>query len=418
MRFAVLTAFLLTGIANAADSPIVRVEVQPEAVIVGESVRVRVTVLGPTWFPKPPKYPSFEVTNAVVRLPADSSFPVSERIEGDTWSGIVRNYEAIPLIGGNYQLDNLVIQVTYADPETIKPIVVNVPVPSIAFQAAVPAGAEALDPYIAGTGLEIRRELDGETGDLEVGDALIATYVAELEGLPSMFIPELLQSVDTPGVSVYREEPEYSDDPTATRSEKLTFVFEAGGGFEIPAVELDWWNTETATIETASLPAITVNVTGPPVAAAPVVAKKRELHPLRIVTVALLLVLAAWMLRRIVRVVIARRAEKKKQVLASEPHAYAELQQALAAGDARLSYTRLLEWGGRLGGEQDIASFVANYGDDALRQGIGDLRASLYSKAGTGADLRALAASLANARKACHRAENQAEGALLPGLNP
>ena len=200
MRRLILLSVLFAIGAHAAETPVVSVEVSPESVTVGESIRLRVTVLGPTWFPSPPRFPSFEVTNALVRLPPDSSYPTSQRIDGETWSGVIRNYEVIPLIGGNFQLDDLVMQVTYADPDTIKPVVVNVAVPPISFAAVVPAGAESLDPYIAGSNLQLRRELDGETGNLQAGDALVVRYVAELAGWPSLLIPDFVEMADVPEV--------------------------------------------------------------------------------------------------------------------------------------------------------------------------------------------------------------------------
>jgi hypothetical protein len=233
-----------------------------------------------------------------------------------------------------------------------------------------------------------------------------------------MFIPEFLERVDVPGVSVYAEEPKYADDPTATRSEKLTFVFEAGGGFEIPAVDLDWWNTETSTIETASLPAITVNVIGPPVASPSAAGEKRELQPLRIAAIAVLLAIALWALRRILRFATARRAEKKKTVLASEQHAFAQLQNALAAGDSHRSYKCMLAWLRRLDGSPDPVQFAADFGDEALTENIQQLRASLYSGEAQEPDLKALSSSLANAYNAFHQAKRLAAATLLPALNP
>lgn len=418
MKLLQLLILLLAVGAYAADTPTVQVRVSPESVTVGESIQLQVTVLGPSWFPQPPRYPSFEVTNAVVRLPPDSSYPTSQRVGSDTWSGVIRNYEVIPLIGGNFQLDDLVMQVTYADPETIKPIVVNVDVPPVAFSAVVPAGAENLDPYIAGTDLQLHRELDGETGSLQAGDALVVHYTAELDGLPSIFIPDFVQSNPVPGVSVYRAEPGFTDNGTATRSEQLTFVFEAGGGYEIPAVSLDWWNTATSTVETTSLPAITVDVTGPPVPPPPTAEAQRDFRPLPIAAALLLVLAAGWALRRIRQTTRKRRAERKRRYLASEAFAFEQLQQALASGDAHESYGRLLEWLGRLNKTDDAARFARENGDETLQREVAELRAALYSGTQSQPDLPALARSLTKARKAWKRSERHAAAKLLPSLNP
>ena len=76
-----LTALLGPMLAVAEeDSPITRISLSADTVGVGEPVTLTVAVLVPSWFPKPPVFPSFEVPNAIVRLPPDSTYPISERI--------------------------------------------------------------------------------------------------------------------------------------------------------------------------------------------------------------------------------------------------------------------------------------------------------------------------------------------------
>ena len=62
-----LTCCLLLVVlpAWAATEPVVRVAVMPDTVRVGEAAELQVTVLVPTWFTKPPVYPSFELANAI-----------------------------------------------------------------------------------------------------------------------------------------------------------------------------------------------------------------------------------------------------------------------------------------------------------------------------------------------------------------
>ena len=190
-RLIMAVSVLLLGSGVAAqDEPVVTAEITPQEIGVGESAQLRVTVLVPTWFPTPPVFPSFELSNAITRLPPDSSFPTSQRVGGNTWSGIVRNYQVYPLIGASYRLSDQAITVTYANPGS-DPIIVDVAVPDIIFRGVVPDGAEDIDPYIAGSNFTIRREVDGELDSLGTGDAIVVRYVAELEGLPAMFIPPL-----------------------------------------------------------------------------------------------------------------------------------------------------------------------------------------------------------------------------------
>ena len=132
------TLLILAQSGQAQVTPVLRVSVNPEVVTVGEAVTLEVRVLVPTWFTSPSIYPSFELSNAITRQPPDSSYPTNERIEGETWAGIVREYRIFPMLGATYQLTDQSMTVTYADSQTRKPIKVQVDVPEISFTATVP----------------------------------------------------------------------------------------------------------------------------------------------------------------------------------------------------------------------------------------------------------------------------------------
>jgi hypothetical protein len=420
-RFLILALLPLFGANAAADGiPVVEVEITPAEVIVGESIRLRVTVLGPSWFPQPPKYPSFEVTNAVVRLPPDSSRPVRQRVGSETWTGIVRNYEVIPLIGARYQLDDLMVQVTYANPEDVRnPRTVNVAVPLIEFAAVVPQGAEVLSPYIAGRKLYLDRTLDGDVSDLKVGDALVVRYKAELDGLPSMFIPDLLPVIEIPGASVYADRPEFTDDGVASRQEKLTFVFEAGGDFEIPGASLQWWNSETSAIETASVAASTVSVIGPPlVTAMEPDTSSLEADRWRIAGLVLLAVVAVFVLRRMASVLRVKREARRQRHLESEAYAFEQLNEAIRAADLYLTYERLLVWIERLDVSLDTKRFASQFGESELQNQLDQLSSTLYSNSNNDLDVQKLAKPLGKARGLYLREVQQRSHTLLPDLNP
>ena len=73
MKRWLMTLLLLPSLAVAEDSAVVRAELLPDDIEVGNSATLRITVLGPTWFPKAPVFPSLEVPNALVELPPNSS---------------------------------------------------------------------------------------------------------------------------------------------------------------------------------------------------------------------------------------------------------------------------------------------------------------------------------------------------------
>ncbi|NIP14412.1 MAG: hypothetical protein GWM88_06645 [Pseudomonadales bacterium] len=420
LRLTLLVGLLGTAVlANGATAqPIVRVEVDPESVRVGESTELKVTVLVPTWFARPPVYPAFELANAITRLPPDSSYPTSERVGGETWSGIVRNYRFYPLLGARYRLPGETIKVTYANPGSV-PLTAEVPVPEISIRGVVPRGAEDLEPYLAGTRLTLSRSIQGNADQLAVGEAVVVRHITELDGLPAMFLPPLLPGLRLDGVSVYADTPDVGDGPPARREDRLTLVFDSPGTFTLPAIELFWWNTNTSRIETAAVKAVTFSVTGPVTAAPqPDSSLPGWLQTAAVIVVAVLtLGLAWWKAAPIVTglALSARQARRR-----SESYAFGQLRQAIRTGDAAEIYSRLLVWLDRLEAGLQPRIFASAYGDDRLGKAIASLNAHLYGRNTGPPAWTELARTLTGARRRFLRTRGQKDSRVpsVPPLNP
>jgi len=417
MRVLALMIFALaTSAALAQGQPIVRATVSPETVNVGESAELTVTILVPTWFTRPSTYPSFELANAITRLPADSSYNIRERIGNESWPGIVRTYEIYPLLGATYRLSGLSIEVTYANPGG-DPRTTAVRIPEVAIRGQVPAGAESLEPYIAGQSLSLRLNIEGELDSLDAGDAVVLEYVAELEGLPAIFIPPLAPDLQLEGVSIYADVPDVEDGPPARRSEKLTLVFDAGGEFSIPGKELEYWNTESNSVETAAAEGLVISVAGP-AGPAPAADTSTTLQWPRLIA---LLAGSAALLIIVWRGVpaLARRyrdaAERRRQ---TEHYAFTQLMRALASGDNATAYHALLHWIARLTPGTSLQSFVSDYGDASLSAEMAALSASIYRDAGASADLGRIKRKLKAARQRYLGRGSRRQVQSLPPLNP
>lgn len=403
--------------AAAPAQPVVRVEVNPESVRVGESAELKVIVLVPTWFARPPVYPTFELANAITRLPPDSSYPTSERVGRETWSGIVRNYRFYPLLGANYRLSGETITVTYANPGST-PLTVEVAVPEISIRGVVPAGAEGLNPYLAGRRLTLSRAVESPAEPLRVGDAVVVTYAAELDGLPAIFLPPLLPELDVDGVSGYADVPKLGDGPPARREEKLTLVFDAGGTFTLPGTKLSWWNSESGRIETTSLEDLSFEVTGPLPSASVQTYDERALLGLAIaVTLVLVLGLIAWKAAPALAHTLQRAAEARRR---SEPYAFRQLRRSIRAGNRSAIHADLLAWLKKLNVEHDARAFARVYGNERLVAAIDSLSAHLYGRSQPDADPAELRRGLVAARRRCQRSQGGADRAAgrLPALNP
>ena len=420
MRIAGLAiiALLASVEALAQEQPIVRAEITPKTVAVGEPVELTVTVLVPTWFTRPSVYPTFELANAITRLPDDSSYPLRERVGNDSWSGIVRSYEILPLFGATYKLNGQSISISYANPGS-DPVIVEVAVPEVIFKGVVPAGAEALNPYIAGSSLKLSLSIEGDMDNLAVGDALVLNYMAELEGLPAIFLPPLSPPLSFEGVSAYADAPDLYEGEPSRRSEKQTLVFDAGGEFVVPDVTLGYWNTEIKSIDSATVEGFAITVAGPLVPTVNSIEADKRQWIFWVLVLAGLSVFAALMYA-FGSVATGRYRAAREERKRSEPYAFAALQTALRANDAGDAYRAMLTWLERLDPDMSMRQLAGHYGDETLLTDVEALSRTNYAGQAvpSAADTSALAGSLAVARRR-YLSQSQAGAKKgLPPLNP
>ncbi|TLP57660.1 protein BatD [Parasedimentitalea maritima] len=261
-----------------AGSPRLSVTLSDGPYIVGQPITLRVKILVPTWMPTPPVYPSFEQPNLLIRLPERSTHPVSETISGETWSGTSRTYQLYPLELGAFRIPSQSVQITSAGPSA-QPVKTEHQLEAISFTAELPKGAEMMEPpVIVASDFSLDQEFS-ELEELNVGDALTRRVIAQIEGTTAILIPSLIptpiQSTSETGEEQLSSLRGYPKDPTieesvergslsGNRIEEVSYLAQVGGSATLPSIEIEWFNIDMGTVETARLDALTVQVAKPP----------------------------------------------------------------------------------------------------------------------------------------------------------
>lgn len=350
MRYLVVFILFLPFSVSAQDSstyqPRVSVDVPSEAVIVGQPAIVRIKVLVPTFMPQPPVFPSLEQQNILVRLPERASGPVSETVDGETWSGVQRSYRLYPLAPGPVAYDAQEVVVTFADPQSNEPVQVSVMLPPILINAEIPDGAQGLDPLIIASGFSLDQKLDGPT-DMQAGDSITREISAQISGTTALTIPALTPQVQSQLLRAYPKEPRFSETEdrgvlSGQRVEETVYIAQDGGDTQLSAVSIDWFNLDTGQIETASLPPTRLTLASP---------KRQPPDARTIVKSVLYLVIvvsALWTLGRFLRPRYETwKIERRRRYLASEKYAVDALRSALQSRDLPAVYQALDLWKSR-----------------------------------------------------------------------
>ena len=85
-----------------------------------------------------------------------------------------------------------------------------------------------------------------EAVPVEVGDALVLTVTQEAQGIPAMLLPPLALP-ELPGLAAYPDPPEVEDRSnrgalTGRRTDRLTWIVEQAGSYDIPGVRYRSWD--------------------------------------------------------------------------------------------------------------------------------------------------------------------------------
>jgi hypothetical protein len=343
-----------TSNVPARDRPVLRVTLEESETIPGQPLTLSMTVLVPTFMPKPPVWPSLEAPNLLVRVPPRGGGPTSERIGGQTWSGVSRLWRITPMVPGDFSIPPQTVLVTWADPETNKPRRDELRTEPLALRGKLPDGAEGLSPFIGAQSLALTQQIEGDPAAMKPGDSVTRTVTARVSGTSPMFLLDLLPSVVVEGVAAYPDTPIVNETEErgvvgGVRTEATTFVAEGGGRGQAPAITLKWFNLGTGKVETATVEGFDIVVTGPPARTL----EQRDWRRRAVVSLVglLTLAIAAMLLRRAWPHMTRWYQEARAAWLASEPHAYTRLRRIVGRHDHAALRPALDEWAKRFDNE-------------------------------------------------------------------
>jgi oxygen tolerance protein BatD len=427
---------VVMSLAPAAAQPRVRVEIDAkDPILVGQQIRVNVTVLAPNFFLSSPQFPTFDIAGAVVTLLDENALNSTETIDGEMYAGIRKSYAITPRRAGTFTLPPIQITFRYAA-EPGKPGVDGaVTLPPQTFTARLTEGAQATAAPALVAKVVVTQTLDGDPGAMKVGDALTRTVETFAANTQAMMIPP--PTFEAPaGVRIYPRDPVVADVTTdrgnftgGRRVDQVTYVFEEPGTNTLPAIEIAWFNADSGKQQVSTAPAINVSVAPPPRArtdipppaspsdataesATRTIWQRALPWSLGLVAVALA---GLWGLRRFGPRVRAWRHARRQAWQASEPASFARLKRACLTGDAAAAYRELGIWAGCAGFSTAQA---LSERDPALRSQVTKLERHLYGSAPAPWSGPALFNAAATARASRLAAHGRHRPSALPALNP
>jgi hypothetical protein len=261
----------LAALADESPSVLLRTSLNPENPIVGQQVEFRVDVFVDTWFAKAPQFPEIQIEDAIALLPATASINLNERIDGKFYAGQRRTYFLFPQQPGRYVIPELSPTVVPARPGNSTTETVNLSTPSVDFLARLPPDLrfQSDRPIVATPQLQLETQLKTrgssdsvQLRQLHTGDTLERTVTLTAADTLVAMLPAI-SVTDIPGLSVYPDPPKLTNQFergqfTASRRDRISYVAQQPGHYQLPEQTISWWNTRTQSLETDTLPAVEV----------------------------------------------------------------------------------------------------------------------------------------------------------------
>lgn len=121
-----------------------------------------------------------------------------------------------------------------------------------------PASSPRGEGWLPVTGLALEETWSGDLGELKVGDSVVRTIVLRAEGLDGAVLPPFSPE-NIQGLNLYPDPADISrtfvdGSIVGTRIETSTYVALEAGVIEVPALDVAWWDVNSDSARTTSLP--------------------------------------------------------------------------------------------------------------------------------------------------------------------
>ena len=255
--------------------------------------------------------------------------------------------------------------------------------------------------WLSAQQLVFKQEWSGDIKHLKIGEPLTRTLTLLAKGATVSQLPELNTAISNDQLKAYPDQPvlqeqKKTDGVIAFREEKIALILSQAGDYQLPAIQIPWFNTENQKMEMAEIPETTLTAFA---GAQPLVNTPQitSVNSQAITTTApintvpetnfwmwLSLCLAtAWLLTVIVFLKARTKSEqliKDVDVNTDISDAIKALKKACTQNDATAAKNALIAWG-NLTFNQSTLGGIADFCDARLRDELLHLNHSLYGQA-------------------------------------
>lgn len=232
-------------------------------IVPGQKTTLTLVIATDRWFSGGTRIIPPEVPGLVILQTEQFASNASERRGNQSWVIQRWTLDVYPQRAGNFTIPSVQarLQVNAGSDQNVEGIVDSKP---LAFTATVPAALAGVDKWVAAPDFSVQQRFDRDLDTLQVGDAFERVVEFSATDLMAMMLPSL-SATKIPGLAAYPYPPALDNsnnrgESRATRTERISYVVEAEGRYQLPVLDFYWWDTTRGRLEVLSLAAIEFSV--------------------------------------------------------------------------------------------------------------------------------------------------------------
>ena len=250
---------------QGGDDLYLEIEVNKDSVYVQEqllfTVRLFYTINGI----RNPVFTELEMEDTVTQL-IGSPNQYERLIDGERFGVYEKRYVIFPQRSGPLQIPDILFRGEVTDGSSnfvfrnmntrrVTAFIEGITIEVKERPASLPRG----EGWLPVTGLALEETWSGDLGALKVGDSVVRTLTLRAEGLDGAVLPPFSPE-NVKGLNLYPDPADISrtfvdGSIVGTRIETTTYVALEAGVIEVPALDIAWWDVNSDSARTTSLPA-------------------------------------------------------------------------------------------------------------------------------------------------------------------
>jgi len=255
-----LLCLISTGTLAAEPQLRVNATLQHAApVMVGSLIELQLDVFTDTWFTNAPTLPDLKLPGALVMPPDGHAEHINQTFDGQSFSGMRYSYLITPNLAQGFDIPALTVQATPGQASHE----LSAQSQPLHFNAAQPPGFQPGEAVLVAQNLRFTQKTINSATPLKVGDSITRELTLQADGALAMSLPTpALEAIK--GLSRYPKAPQIRnlDDGRGhfnggQRIDSVTYRIDTEGHYNLPAVELKWWDASSRQTRTATVPGVT-----------------------------------------------------------------------------------------------------------------------------------------------------------------